>query len=287
MFFCNQVKIILDDAEDLRRKYSDAGVHISKKQNALGSLLNKFQEEHERIKIHLQKELSFIEIQKEYQALMEWVAEKIAIMTANDLADSYNDGVYLLQKHDDMIKDINAKLPDIDQFSAKCRENIPNIPFQSDNLHKMISNIAHRKEFLIECWTSRKNLYKQHLDFLKWRSEINSIESWLNEKEGLLATDETGETIEEVEELLRRHAELEELLGFENDRVDRICRPTIIESQLKLLKEKEETNRLQEAQRKEKEAEEALKRRENLRATREKKRSEERRRTQEIVFTPR
>ena len=81
----------------------------------------------------------------------------------------------VLQKHDDMIKDINAKLPEIDQFSARCRENIPNIPFQSDNLHKMISNIANRKEFLIEVWTSRKNLYKQHLDFLKWRSEITTL----------------------------------------------------------------------------------------------------------------
>lgn len=159
---------------------------------------------------------------------MDWIAEKIAIITANDLATTYNDGVYLLQKHEDLYKDISGRISDMDAFSAKCKEAMKSIIFQTEKLQAMISSLTKRRNFLLECWVSRKDVYKQHLDFLKWQSEINSIEAWLNEKQPLLATDHTGDTIDEVEELLRRHAELEELLGFENDRVDRICRLTII-----------------------------------------------------------
>jgi hypothetical protein len=153
----------------------------------------------------------------------------------------------------------------------------------------MADSMEARRDFLLECWQSRKELYTQHLDYLKWRSDIDGVEAWLAENEERLAAaaHSLGESVEDVEELLQKHAELEELLAFENDRVNRICRLTILESQLKLLKEREENNRQRETARQQQEAEEALKRRETLRATREKKRAEERRRTQEIILPPR
>ncbi len=80
-----------------------------------------------------------------------------------------------------------------------------------------------------------------------------------------------------------KHSQLESSLKLQSDRVQKISRATQIELCLEQLKAKEEFERQQESDRLKRESAEAFKRKETLRATREKKRAEERRRTQEIV----
>jgi HD superfamily phosphodiesterase len=81
-----------------------------------------------------------------------------------------------------------------------------------------------------------------------------------------------------------KHTELETSLKLENERVEKICRATQIETRLQDLQAKEEYNRQQENERVKRESDEAFRRKETLRTTRERKRAEERRRTQEIVL---
>ncbi len=59
-----------------------------------------------------------------------------------------------------------------------------------------------KNKILDECWSSRSELYGRHLDFLKWRQEIEDAEDWLVTKEAELTDATFGSSIEEVDSLL-------------------------------------------------------------------------------------
>ena len=84
--------------------------------------------------------------------------------------------------------------------------------------------------------------------------------------------------------LIGKHKELETSLQLEKDRVENIIRATKIETQMQEIRAQEEMSRKQENERIIRESDEALKRKEKVRITINKKRDEERRQTQEITF---
>ena len=121
------------------------------------------------------------------------------------------------------------------------------------------------------------------MDYLKWKQDIGNIEVWLDEMENM-DNDDVGKSLDEVNLLLHLHLELETSLQLENDRVENIIRVTKIEMQMQEIKAQEEMSRKQERDRIMRESDELLKRKEQVRTTRNEKRDEERRRTQEITF---
>ena len=56
------------------------------------------------------------------------------------------------------------------------------------------------------------------------RHEMEQIEAWMNLREPLLKEKKYGESIEAVEELLRRHADFEKTVMAQEDRVKALSR---------------------------------------------------------------
>ena len=83
-----------------------------------------------------------------------------------------------------------------------------------------------------------------------------------------------------------KQLEIEEALLNKDEKINQIKRITMIESEFKALKLKEEEARREEELRQENERREAMKKKEMARKTRERKREDERRRTQEIILPP-
>ena len=116
--------------------------------------------------------------------------------------------------------------------------------------------------------------------------EINDIESWLGEKEPEVTSSEYGNNFDDLDKLMIKQLEMEEALLNKEEKINQIKRITLIETEFKALKAKEEEARREDEQRQENERLEAIKKKEMARRTREKKREDERRRTQEIVLPP-
>merc|ERR1712172_59928 len=154
------------------------------------------------------------------------------------------------------------------------------------DIQEKVSSVSHRKKTLLELWTLRNSLYEQHIDYLRWLKEINDIESWLGEKEPEMTSGDYGNTFDDLDKLMIKQLEMEEALLNKDEKINQIKRITLIETEFKALKAKEEEARREDEQRQENERLEAIKKKEMARRTREKKREDERRRTQEIILPP-
>ena len=50
-----------------------------------------------------------------------------------------------------------------------------------------------------------EEIYKQHIDYLLWAKEIDAIETWISFREPTIKDSHFGASINEVDELIRKH----------------------------------------------------------------------------------
>ena len=221
-----------------------------------------------------------------FRELMSWATEFLARMSAPELSNNLQDAVTVHSRHTQLNDEMKLREVDINSFEHSGEKLIKNGHLMSDDIRDKITTLVSRKKTLIDCWELRNRIYEQHMDYLKWLKDITELEGWLKQKEEDVFSTDYGQTFDELDKLMLKQLEMEEALLNKDSKVEGIKRITLIETEFKALKEKEEEARRADEKRLEDERMEAIKKKEAARKTRERKREDERRRTQEIVLPP-
>ena len=281
-----QVMNINKEADVLVATYPDAVDHIVAKRRELLRAVEKLDGMVKERNLQLDQNEQLLDYHSNFRELMTWATEFLARMCNPELSRNLHEATTVYSRHSLLHDEMKEREADFTKFEELGQELIDQGHYMSDDIKEKISSLAHRRRTLQELWTLRNSLYEQHIDYLKWLKEINEIESWLSEKEPEIGAEEYGTTFDELDKLMIKQLEIEEALLNKDEKVNQIKRITMIESEFKALKVKEEEARREEELRQENERREDMKKKEMARKTRERKREDERRRTQEIILPP-
>ena len=113
---------------------------------------------------------------------------------------------------------------------------------------------------------------------------MDAVEGWMASREPSILDSNLGSNIIEVEELIKRQQDFEGAIVAKEAELGSVHRITMIEKNFAALREREEASRQEEVVRREQERLEGIKKKELARITNERRRENERRRTQEIKF---
>ena len=279
-----QVSAVETEAGVLCELFPDAAAHIMSKREYLSQTMSNL--------IHLSKEREDKlqqnqQIQRyfdDYRELMAWSSEVMAKITSPDLASDLTGAETLIARHKEIKSEIDARLGLFTKFESAGKELIKNGHFMSSEIIEKISNLNNRKDKMLECWNLREEIYHQHQDYLLWTKDTTAIESWMSSREPHIIDSNFGNDIDEVEELLKKHKDFESSVDAKEDELQCVHRITMIEKNFEALRQREEAARQEELKRKEQERLEGLKKKELTRINNERRRENERRRTQEIKF---
>jgi len=281
-----QVMAVNKDADVLVATYPDAVDHIVAKRRELLRAVEKLDDMVKHRDSQLEQNGQLLDYHSSFRDLMTWANEFLARMCNPELSKDLHEASTIYSRHGLLHDEMIERGNDFARFEDFGRELIDNGHYMSQDIQEKVSSVSHRKKTLMELWTLRNSLYEQHIDYLKWLKEINDIESWLGEKEPEVTSSEYGNNFDDLDKLMIKQLEMEEALLNKEEKINQIKRITLIETEFKALKAKEEEARREDEQRQENERLEAIKKKEMARRTREKKREDERRRTQEIVLPP-
>lgn len=274
------------DADILVSTYPDAVDHIVAKRRELLRAVEKLDDMVKQRDTQLEQNEQLLDYHSTFRDLMAWANEFLARMCNPELVRDLHEATTIYSRHGLLHDEMTHRGPDFDKFETFGSELIDNGHYMSEDIREKVSSVVHRKKTLVELWTLRNSLYEQHIDYLKWLKEINEIENWLSEKEPEVSSADYGSNFDDLDKLMIKQLEVEEALLNKEEKVNQIKRVTMIETEFKALKAKEEEARREDELRQENERLEAIKKKEMARRTREKKREDERRRTQEIILPP-
>ncbi|XP_078007768.1 LOW QUALITY PROTEIN: spectrin beta chain, non-erythrocytic 5 [Phascolarctos cinereus] len=95
--------------------------------------------------------------------------------------------------------------------------------FMAQEVKEWLQELEEQLQELQEKWGRRHGLYKENLELQTLRQELEKADTWLSSKEGLLLDPNLGNSVSDVEELLRKHQDLEKILASQEEKFDR-CR---------------------------------------------------------------
>lgn len=251
----------------------------TKRTSQLKEHLQRLVENQRSRKREIQTQLTEAQTLTQYRQWMQWLTEVMTIIQSQELGKTERDDQILIQKHELVKNTIDRRKPNLQEYINSLTGK-PDLKAKAKFLNDRVSIVE-------ECWQLRLELYVQHLEHLKWVGQIQEVETWLQEHEKELTStgDEAQQSLESLQSSLDTHIFMEKALMNLGSKVDHICRPTRFESHLQdlVLAAERKANHL-EKERIEHELQEKFQRKETIRKTKDEKRRQERRRTQEIIM---
>ncbi|XP_049846907.1 spectrin beta chain, non-erythrocytic 1 isoform X2 [Schistocerca gregaria] len=277
-----QVEMVGEEASRLADLFPDARDHIEVKHEDTLEAWNDLLEKAAQRKDKLHQAAELQAYFDEYRDLMAWINEMIAKLTAPELAQDVAGAEALINRHEEYNQEILARTDSFTNFYDKGDDLIRKGHFLANEIEEKINVLKQRERLLHETWRERHNLYRLNLDTQQFKREADQLESWIVSREPILLDGKLGDTIAQVEDLIRKHDDFEKTIEAQEDKFNALHRRTLLEEEFQKQQEKEQAARMAERERIERERLEARKRREVQRITDERRKEDERRRTQEL-----
>uniref|UniRef100_A0A1B0AD16 Spectrin beta chain, non-erythrocytic 5 n=1 Tax=Glossina pallidipes TaxID=7398 RepID=A0A1B0AD16_GLOPL len=269
-----QVNSVLNEANKLADIYPDAREHIEVKRDetieAWSDLTEKSQGRKEKL-LQAEKLQSYFD---EYRDLIAWINEMLAKITAPDLANSVAGAESLLASIKEHHAEIHARDETFVKFMANGEKLIKDKHFLAHEIDDKIQVLQQRYELLQQTLQQRKEIYELNLDTQVFLKDADILETWIASREPLLKDTKLGESIPQVEDMLRRHSDFEKTLQAQEDKFQAIKRITLLEQRFRKQVESEKLAKLKEKERQDRERLEMLKQKELQRLNDERRRIE-------------
>ncbi|XP_065345561.1 spectrin beta chain, non-erythrocytic 1 isoform X4 [Cloeon dipterum] len=278
----SQVDTVNTEASRLSALFPDAKEHIDAKKEELNDAFIELQTEAKLRCEKLQQAEKLQAYFDEYRDLMAWINEMMAKITSPDLASDVPGAELLISRHEEYQQEMGSRNDAFADFIDTGNKLIEQGHFLSSEIRERLSVLESRRKLLTETWARRKYIYDQNLDTQIFKRDAEVCESWLNAREPVLNDPDLGESIPEVEELIRKHEDFEKTVEAQEEKFNALRRITLLEQEFTKQKEAEEEAKKAEKERAEKERQESRKRAEIQKITEQRRKEDDRRRAQEM-----
>ncbi|KRK01061.1 spectrin beta chain, non-erythrocytic 5 isoform X5 [Drosophila yakuba] len=269
-----QVDSVLAEAAKLGEIYPDAKEHIEVKRDETVEAWTDLKEKTAARKNKLSQAEQLQSYFDEYRDLIAWINEMLAKITAPELANSVAGAELLLASTKDHDTEIRSRDETFAKFAANGQQLIKEKHFLAHEVEDKIKVLQARHELLKHTLSKRREIYELNLDTQLFLKDAEILEQWISSREPQLKDTKLGDSIPQVEDLLRRHEDFEKTVAAQEEKFQAIKRITLLEQLFRHQLEQEKISKLQEKERLEKERLEQLKQRELQRLADERRRAE-------------
>ncbi|KAH8300440.1 hypothetical protein KR018_005664 [Drosophila ironensis] len=269
-----QVDSVLAEAGKLGEIYPDAKEHIEVKRDETVEAWTDLKEKTSARKSKLSQAEQLQSYFDEYRDLIAWINEMLAKITAPELATSVAGAELLLASTKDHDTEIRARDETFARFATNGQQLIKEKHFLAHEVEDKIKVLQSRHELLKLTLQKRREIYELNLDTQLFLKDAEILEQWISSREPQLKDAKLGDSIPQVEDLLRRHEDFEKTVAAQEEKFQAIKRITMLEQLFRQQLEQEKISKRQEKERLEKERLEQIKQRELQRLADERRRAE-------------
>ncbi|XP_054977169.1 spectrin alpha chain, erythrocytic 1 [Sorex araneus] len=155
--------------------------------------------------------------------ILEWVADKEAIVTSVELGEDWERTELLHKKFEEFQVDLGARKGRVDgvnQYAEKCgQENHPELPL----IREKQAEVNAAWDRLHDLALQRRKTLSNAADLQRFKRDVTEAVHWIQEKEPLLRSEDCGRDLVTAEALFHSHKGLERSLAVMDDKVKELC----------------------------------------------------------------
>ncbi|CAD6188004.1 unnamed protein product [Caenorhabditis auriculariae] len=146
---------------------------------------------------------------EDHREMSSWISDMQAILAADTSAIDVADAESLLEQHLELKGEIRARENLLTRVSSLGKELIElNVP-EKEEIRNKLEKLANDDEALRVLWRNKCNFYEQLLELQLFYRDCEQAGTWMSRQETFLANSVDGKSLEEVEQLLKKHQDFE------------------------------------------------------------------------------
>lgn len=231
-----QVESLMEEASRLIELFPDARVHINVKHQEAEAAWAELLEQAVQRRSKLAQAEQLQAYLGEYRELISWINEMVAKVTAPELARDVPGAEALLSRHNEYKSEIDTREEAFEKFYRTGQELIKQGHFLAKEIEDKISVLQQRQQILKDTWQQRRHIYEQNLDTQLFKRDAEILENWIINRETMLHEEKLGDSISQVEELIRKHEDFEKTIQAQEERFSTLKRITMVSSSFNMMK---------------------------------------------------
>ncbi|NXN96468.1 SPTN5 protein, partial [Rhinopomastus cyanomelas] len=162
--------------------------------------------------------------------LMAWANEMHALVISEELANDVLGAELLIKRHEGYKREIEKQWLKYEDMQRAGGDLMKNGHFMSVEIEEKLLELSELMKSVKESWDIRKELYEENWEIQLLRRELEQAEAWLAAKESFLSDPSYGDSVSEVEELLKKHHDFEKMLAAQEEKFAQLSRKTKVRS---------------------------------------------------------
>jgi len=223
-----QVESLMEEASRLIELFPDARIHINVKHQEAEAAWAELLEQAAQRRSKLAQAEQLQAYLGEYRELISWINEMVAKVTAPELARDVPGAEALLSRHNEYKSEIDTREEAFEKFYRTGQKLIEQGHFLAKEIEDKISVLQQRQQILKDTWQQRRHIYEQNLDTQLFKRDAETLENWIVNREPMLHDEKLGESISQVEELIRKHEDFEKTIQAQEERFSALKRITMV-----------------------------------------------------------
>lgn len=152
-----------------------------------------------------------------------WIAEKKTLVSSDDYGDTLAAVQTLQKKHEAFESDLDVHKQRVDDIEAACQKLISDGNFKMEQIQDRLKDLLAKLEDLESQGNVRKAKLNDNNAFLQFKWKADVVESWIDDKESFLKSDETGKDLPQVQTLITKQDTFEAgLQAFKHEGISRV-----------------------------------------------------------------
>uniref|UniRef100_A0A8C9MEA9 Calponin-homology (CH) domain-containing protein n=1 Tax=Serinus canaria TaxID=9135 RepID=A0A8C9MEA9_SERCA len=159
-----------------------------------------------------------------------WANEMHALVISEELASDVLGAELLIKRHEEYKREIEKQWLKYEEMQQAGGDLMKKGHFMSVEIEEKLSELSELMKKVKESWDMRKVLYEENWEIQLLRRELEQAEAWLAAKESFLSDPSYGDSVSEVEELLKKHHDFEKMLAAQEEKFAQLSRKTKVSS---------------------------------------------------------
>ncbi|KAM9033420.1 spectrin beta chain, non-erythrocytic 4 isoform 2-T2 [Sarcophilus harrisii] len=226
----SQVRQLQEGAAQLRTVY--AGEHAEAIAGREQEVLQGWREllaACEDARLHVSSTADALRFHSQARELLTWMEGIVGQIGATDKPRDVSSVEVLMNYHQGLKSEIEARGPELASCLELGRSLLLSKSPMADEIQAQLDKLVSRKEAMTDKWDQHWEWLQQMLEVHQFAQEAVVADAWLNAQEPLLQSRELGSSVDEVEQLIRRHEAFRKAAAAWEERFSSLRRLTTIE----------------------------------------------------------
>jgi len=190
---------------------------LNSKLQELGNYWSNLKQKAQERKQRLAESYMLQSFLSDHRDLMNWYHEMSTVMTVDESAKDVSGAEALIERHSEHKSELESR----DDSLTKTVKNGHELLIHHEDkqlINEKLTQLESERQRLGQMWSEKQQFFMQCLEFQLFMRDAEQADTWITKQESFLANDNLGESLDDVEALLKKHEDFEKSLAAQEEK---------------------------------------------------------------------